>query len=230
MTNRALNYKYAMDKYWKCLDMEFITALNFLNLKKGDSFVNFAAGGIPMDKYLPPDISYLPVEINKDFAEIYNYPLCTFNYLPFDNKSIDKILVLASFHHASEEERILFYKESLRILRNNGMVVISDVITDSLQGRWLNEFVNKYNSHGHKGVFMNQKDIDLMKKSGFNNVFYYTSEYSWNFNNECEMVDFTKHLFNLDLADDKIILDGIHTYFGDKLKFPWKLAYFLLSP
>ena len=219
-----------MDNYSKCLNSEFFTASYFLDLQFGDTFLNFAAGGIPMNEFIPNNINYLPIEINSSFASLYNYPLCTYNSLPYLDNSIDKILVLASFHHASQQDRINFYKESLRILKKNGKLVIADVIKDSLQDKWLNEFVNKYNSLGHTGIFMNQDDIDLMKKSGFNNVSYYEVEYAWVFSSEFEMIDFTKHLFNLDLADDKTILDGIRSYFGNQLKFPWKLAYFLLFP
>lgn len=74
MDKRACYYKYAMDNYWYCLHHEFATAAHFLDLKSGDSFVNFAAGGIPMDKYIPSGVSYFPIEINKQFAELYNYP------------------------------------------------------------------------------------------------------------------------------------------------------------
>jgi predicted SAM-dependent methyltransferase len=230
MEKRVLNYKYAMDNYSHFLHNEFNTAAQFLNLKSGDTFVNFAAGGIPMEKYIPSQTIYLPIEINEHFSRIYNYPLCTYNNLPFEHSSIDKILVLASFHHFTEQERIAFYKESIRILKNNGTLVISDVIKDSLQDKWLNGFVNQYNSLGHSGIFMNEKDIDLMKQSGFNNVIYNEVEYTWDFSNVSEMIDFTKHLFNLDLADDKTILNGIRFYFGEGLNFSWKLAYFLLYP
>lgn len=227
MEKRAVYYKYAMDNYWFCLHDEFATAAHFLDLKSGDSFVNFAAGGIPMDKYLPSGVNYFPVEISKDFANIYNFPLCSYNNLPFANESIDKILVLASFHHSSEKERKDFFSECLRILKKNGYLIISDIIIDSLQAKWLNDFVDKYNPLGHKGYFINENSF---RDSGFDGISWQIAEYFWEFNNEEEMIDFTKHLFNLELADYNTILNGIREYFGNELRFPWKLMYFILEP
>lgn len=228
MEKRTCNYKYAMDNYWYCLHDEFATAVRFLELESGNSFVNFAAGGIPMEKYIPNDVYYFPIEINKQFAELYNYPLCKYDCLPFADQSIDKILVLASFHHAKEQDRINFYKESFRVLKNNGRLIICDVIDNSLQSKWLNHFVNQYNSLGHSGIFMSEKDIDLMIENRFY-VTHHEVEYTWDFSSEDDTIDFFKHLFNLDLANDEIILNGIIHYFGNPLRIPWKLTYFILE-
>jgi len=148
--------------------------------------------------------------------------------LPTKEPKITIILVLASFHHALEQERITFYKEAHRILKNNGRLIICDVIENSIQSKWLNHFVNQYNSLGHTGIFMSEKDIDLMIENGFN-VTRHEVEYTWDFSSEDDTIDFFKHLFNLDLANDEIILNGIIHYFDNTLRIPWKLTYFILE-
>lgn len=230
MEQRAKKYKYATDNYLDCMKQEFTTACKYLDLFENCNFVNFGAGGIPIHIFTNININYLPIENNPSFAELYNYPLCQNYTLNFNKNSIDRILVLASFHHASINERITFYKSAIDVLKKNGKLIISDVVAGSIQDKWLNCFVNKYNSLGHNGVFFTEKDSSLMHECGFNNILIQTTNYSWKFTSEEQMVDFFKNLFNLDLADDQTILDGVKEYFGNTLIIPWSLVYFILSP
>lgn len=74
--------------------------------------------------------------------------------IPLKSQSVNKILCLASLHHLNNEERINTYNEFYRILKPNGKLIIADVIKNSNQSIWLNNFVNNYNSNGHNGIFL----------------------------------------------------------------------------
>ena len=147
---------------------------------------------------------------------------------------------MACLHHSSDEERLGFYIESARILKPDGKLVIGEVVKDSLQDQWLNEFVDAHNSLGHKGRFFNNgiNGIEkfLLESAGYN-VDIHIKEYDWEFKNKDCLIDFSKKLFGLDLANNNTILHGFKQYFDINIdsdphttyKVPWKLLYFVAS-
>lgn len=223
--DRYKKFLYAQEKYPNVMKNEYLTALKMCNIKSKDVFLNIPADYKCFESILPSGIKYIPVEINENFASLTNYKLCKeLDKLPFENQSIDVILSLASLHHSSNTERIQFYKECLRLTKQ---LVIGDVIKGSKQDYWLNEFVNKNNSAGHKGMFFSEDDAKLIKNVGFN-VSTKRISYTWNFKNKDEMIDFCKNLFNLDLIDNNSIYDGIKKYLNlNGNSFCWELLYFI---
>lgn len=227
-TNRAHSYSNAIELYNNVLDEEIITAINNLQLKKDDVLLNVFAGGIPIDKYINNElnIKYLAFDMHKDFIadSIQKF---TFDKIPLESSSVNKIICLATLHHLNIYERNILYNEFYRVLIPGGMLVIADVICNSPQAKWLNEFVDKYNTNGHKGLFFTANDSKLIETNGFN-VDIYIENYNWNFEDEKNLLHFSRLLFGLDLCnDDDILLNSIKKYlhYIDG-KIPWKLIYF----
>jgi len=111
------------------------------------------------------------------------------------------------------------------------MLVIADVIENSLQANWLNIFVNQYNSNGHNGNFFSPTDSQLIKNTGFNNVIVSIQHYNWKFSDDYSLISFYKLLFGLNLCkDDNFLLDNIKHYLEyqklTNIIIPWKLLYF----
>lgn len=227
-TNRAHSYSNAIELYNNVLDEEIITAINNLQLKKDDVLLNVFAGGIPIDKYINKElnIKYLAFDMHKDFI-VDSIQKFTFDKIPLESNSVNKIICLATLHHLNIYERNILYNEFYRVLLPDGMLVIADVICNSPQAKWLNEFVDKYNTNGHKGLFFTANDSKLIEKNGFN-VDIYIENYNWNFQDEKNLLHFCRLLFGLNLCnDDDILLKSIKKYlhYIDG-KIPWKLIYF----
>lgn len=227
-TNRVHSYLNAVELYNNVLDEEIITAINNLQLKKDDILLNVFAGGIPIDKYINNElnIKYLAFDTHTDFV-VNSIQKFSFDKIPMQSNSVNKIICLATLHHLNINERNILYTELYRILIPGGRLVIADVISDSLQGKWLNEFVDKYNSNGHKGLFFTEKDSELIEKNGFN-VDVSINKYNWNFKDKKCLLHFCKLLFGLDLCnDDNLLLSSIKKYLHyDNGKIPWQLIYF----
>lgn len=227
-TNRAHSYSNAIELYNNVLDEEIITAINNLQLKKDDILLNVFAGGIPINKYINKElnIKYLAFDMHTDFI-VNSIQKFTFDKIPIQSNSVNKIICLATLHHLNIHERNILYNEFYRVLIPGGKLVIADVICNSPQAKWLNEFVDKYNSNGHKGLFFTANDSKLIETNGFN-VDIYIENYNWNFQDESKLVHFCRLLFGLDLCnDDNILLNSIKKYlhYNDG-KIPWKLIYF----
>ncbi len=224
---------YAINKYPDALTQEFEAAAQIVLETNPTVVLNMMAGGVPLDKYLPSTIEYHAFECNKEFAELTHAHFCTLEHINMPDNSVGTIVNIASLHHSNEEERALFYKESLRILKPGGYLVIGDVLKDSRQDAWLNVFVDKHNSRGHAGNFWSSDDCNLLRRSGFSNVVFSIKSYNWSFENMDTCIDFSKHLFGLDLATVEEIADGLAAYLEPQTNndggvvLPWSLGYFV---
>lgn len=226
-SKRCESYFLAMSKYPQALSEEFKIAVDSLTLKGDETVVNIPAGCVNLEKFLEKTIHYKPFEINKHFAKQVGQEVCSLSNIPCESQSVDRVISVAGLHHASQDERKLFYQEVKRLLKPDGFFVIADVEKGSNQDKWLNEFVHTYNSLGHQGRFWSKEDVDLLEEAGFT-VELFEKSYTWNFANRAEMLDFSKDLFYLDKASPPIIeqaLDDILS--ADNTCIPWKLLYFI---
>jgi SAM-dependent methyltransferase len=207
---RIARYQYAINTYPNTMNDERNEALNRLDLFDGCKSLDLGNSGL-MDF------------MNIDFE---------FKKLPFEDKSFDRVVIMAVLHHISVENREVLYKECIRILKPGGRLVVSDVIKDSKQDYWLNTVVNKYNSIGHKGLFFDKSDEKLFKRVGFD-VRSDVASYFWYFNNKAELEDFVTNLFGMDLANSVYdIVDqhlGLNVHGEEGFKFEWKLMYFIAT-
>jgi SAM-dependent methyltransferase len=227
---RGREYKYAVETYPNALRAEFQTAADVVLSTNPTSVLNIPAACVPLHTYLPSTLSYTALESNKDFADMTHTPYATLSNIPLPSASIDTIVSLASLHHASHKERHAFYTECLRILHPGGRLVIGDVVAGSRQDEWLNVFVNHFNSAGHAGIFWSKDDCELMKTAGFDDVDFSIHSYSWDFKDQTDMLDFCRHLFGLDTADDHSIKTGLQTYLdASQTQIPWTLGYFVAT-
>jgi SAM-dependent methyltransferase len=238
--HRSNTYKYATETYPTVLDNEFNTVIKICNLLPNQTILNIHAAGVPLHQYITHlhthNITYIPFETNHTFAEITGIEHARLNKIPVENNSVDTIISVASLHHTTDSERQEFYLEARRILKPTGKLIIADVILDSNQDKWLNEFCNKYNSIGHTGKFWSKNDAKLLESCGYNTSIS-TQEYTWDFPNQTTMIDYCKNLFGLDLiSDDTTLLEGIRDYLhpetniqSGSICIPWQLMYFIFT-
>jgi SAM-dependent methyltransferase len=231
---RYQKYLYAVNTYPNVMENEFKIAYEMMRVEDNNVILNIPAAGSDIKKYIyNNNVVYHEFETSPNFSSL-GYNLCQFDNIPLEDKSVDRIIVLASFHHVFIEDRPKIYQEFKRILKDDGLFIMGDVIKDSKQDKWLNEFVNKWNSKGHKGIFfnlLNNDDINLLKKCGFS-VEVYKKKYTWDFKDEKEMIDFVINLFGLDLIERDNLINYIKEYLdynndGNKCWFDWELVYFI---
>lgn len=232
-SKRAESYLSAIETYPTVLANEYLTAIQVCNLQPGQTLLTIPSSCEKVENYIPSElnIQHIAFETNKELAKLTGKTYCTFNSIPQDNNTIDTILSLATLHHCTHEERLSFYKEVLRVLKPGGQLIIGDVLKDSDQDKWLNNFVNKHNSLGHKGLFWSNDDIGLIQSCGFS-VKTTIKEYTWNFSDKASMYDFVRKLFYVYLASDNDIHYGLQEYLHTDFincMFKWKLIYFIAS-
>lgn len=219
--NRANDFISINRKYPHAMRAEYETCLKYLELQPDDIFLHLGAGGNLLNNLLPNSVKYIPLEFNKEFAHLENLTYITPDYLPFDDASCDKILILALLHHFNSEERSKLYYECRRVLKLNGTLVIADVLVDSPQAYWLNTIVNKYNPVGHIGSFFIANDQQIL--SIFPKIKIQIEKYQW----QIDELEYIKNLFYLkNLLDQELekLLIEILNYRHKKID--WQLIFF----
>jgi SAM-dependent methyltransferase len=209
------------------MDHEFQTAVSMCSLQADDVLLNIPSACIPLERYFQtvPN-QYFRFETNESFAKLVGDPICSWTNIPLPDSSCSKIICIATLHHSTHEERKEIYRECWRLLRPGGSLIVGDCEKGSPQDAWLNQFVNQYNSNGHKGLFWSQEDCQLFVDQGYE-VQTTKHEYPWTFSTHADMIDFCKHLFGLDKATDDDIRQGLQTYLhASDTVIPWGLMYF----
>ncbi len=194
---RGSRYDKAMRQHPKARDEEFKQIISRACLTSTESVADVPAGGGYLKSYLPDGCMWLGHEPCSSFTSHGN----TFSEknkllpLPWDNENIDIAMSLAGVHHI-EDKRPLFL-EINRVIKPGGRFVLSDVATDSAVAYFLDDYVGKYNSTGHQGIFLDEITLKELKES---NWIINTSEqvnFHWKFDDLEEMEIFCNDLFDI---------------------------------
>lgn len=233
---RGLDYHQAMMEYPLARQAEFENIINLAELDNNQIVGDIPSGGCYLSNFVRKSIKTISVETSIEFArnseERDNNVTITcedVSQIPLLTESLDRAISLAGSHHLPSKPA--FYQEVYRLLKSGGIFCIADVRESSGVDGFLNIFVDRYNSMGHQGDFLNQNTKNDLELAGFEVVYASPIAYTWNFAVVEEMVYFCKRLFGIDRATDSQILAGIEQYLGyqivnDRCHMNWELFFF----
>ena len=233
-SKRADSYHAAMEACPDARAEEFEHAVRALALDPHGLICDVPAGGGYLRDYVPVPAEFTFVETSSYFAE--RCPRgegCrvvegSLESLPLATDSTDYALSLAAFHHLPDKEATL--REFARVVRPGGRVVVADVEEGTGTGRFLNEFVDEFNSMGHEGRFLDEDFYGAFSSAGLKLREVRRPDLRWRFGDEIEMASFCRRLFGLDLATDGDVIDGIRKHLGYAkdgagVAMEWQLSY-----
>lgn len=231
---RGNDYHQAMLQFPHTRKAEFEAIIDVAQLNENDLVFDFPSGGGYLTNFIKPDVVVLSGETSKVFAHCKNGKrneeifLCHFDTFPIKSNSIDKVISLAGVHH--QKEKRLLYKEANRILKPGGIFCIADVEQGSNVALFLDTWVNRFSSQGHKGFFLNDSSAKDIKNSQFDITFNESINYYWQFDSLSDMTTYCKLLFGMDKAKAHDVLLGIEKYLGytqrsDLYLLPWQLLF-----
>lgn len=126
----------------------------------------------------------------------------------------DRVVCLASSHHINNLGS--FVSQLTSFLKPGGLFHLADVGHDSLIRYFLDDFVGKWTSTGHSGIWRSLSK-DYLSNLGEGLVPTAIGERScpWRFQNQEQMLIFCRLLFGLDLnPSDRQIMQALSQYVG----------------
>jgi SAM-dependent methyltransferase len=219
--HRGQGYHQAMSQNGIARQAEFNQAIQLACLSPGMTLGDIPSGGGYLNTYLDQPVTLLSVETSTQFLTTsQNQPppiLCDrFSNIPLPSNHLDRIVSLAGVHHF--ENQPAFYREAYRLLKPNGLFILADVQEDTPVAHFLNDFVHRHNSNGHRGQFLTPKTRLQLHQAGFTIRKLQLSSVPWRFQTVPQMVQFCQHLFGLDLATPEQILNGLSNYLGYRFR------------
>lgn len=228
---RATDYHFAMQNFPEARKHEFNNLFSGIHFENDIHLLDVPSGGGYLRNYIPKNTKVTLSDFSEGFA-IDEIQLVTPEKLPFESNTFDAVFSLSGMHHLADLPQ--FVRECLRVTKTGGSFVFADVKKGTNVDVFLNEFVNTYNSLGHKGDFLSESSFDSFSdiQSYINNCQY--NEYPFLFDNFTDMITFFRLFFGLDKASDSIIQEGIHDILGIKttskgIEVNWGLLLFHLK-
>jgi len=236
-TQRGEWYHSAMRAVPNARQFEFETVIDVAAIEAGHVVFDIPSGGGYLSRFLEVPIELVSVETSEIFLSQAEQRvareslLCEkMTELPVKSEIAYRVISVAGLHH--EENQPEFFREALRLLKPEGRLCLADVRADSAVDRFLNEFVNRHNSMGHRGIFLGSHTRDQIEQIGFQILQAEPIAYEWCFANVVEMTSYCRNLFGLDRATSEEIIEGITEYLGfvkdDKnCRMNWELYFFV---
>lgn len=232
---RGAAYHQAMQQYPTARDEEFVTMIRLLQPAPGQTIVDMPSGGGYLRGYLTSDdIELIAIETTQAFFdqcredETTQARLCELSDTGLPDGSVDAVVSIAGLHHV--EDRVAVFGEIYRILKDDGKFCIADVEKGSPTDGFLNTFVDKHNSMGHEGLFIDDTFRKNLQQTGFEINIDRSESYCWNFVDADEMIDYCILMFGLDEAEPDQVREGIKKYQGfnvrnGRCRMNWSLRF-----
>jgi SAM-dependent methyltransferase len=156
------------------------------------------------------------------------------NALPLPTGSVDVTVCLAGLHHDPDPGAA--FKEIRRVLRPHGRLAIAEVAAGSAVAGFLNGFVDRHNSLGHQGHFLDDAMAATLVASGFAITGDAVAAYHWRFASRSDMADCLRLMFGIDLATPGEIVQAVESELGvddlpgGAIGMRWSLRHLLARP
>jgi len=222
-THRGDAYHRAMQRFPDARNAEFAALFVRRPARAGETVLDVPSGGGYLSRTLPAGVSTTELELTDGFAPGVRV---VETYGEWDVGAFDHAVSLAGLHHIDDQDR--FISQMVRHTRRGGTVHIADVDRTQKIGRYLDEFVGRYNSTGHEGKYLTEKSFAAL--AGTHVIASEIRDCPWQFASEECLLEFCADLFGLanypkrELRERLEDCAGISRE-GGQWKLGWKLRY-----
>lgn len=124
-------------------------------------------------KFLEKNYEIIGIDQSREMLSVAKekYPslkvrLGEFLKIPYDNNSFDIIISTYAFHHLNEEEKCIAIEEMIRVLKDNGVIIIGDLMFESKE--WEQQILKN----------LSQKQIDAIKDEYYSYIDLLSDEFN----------------------------------------------------
>lgn len=212
---RGSAYDRAMRHLPQARAAEFAQVIARADVRLGQVVADVPAGGGYLRRFLPAGVTWLGHEPCASFqggqhgAPSSGSPLLPF---PWSDASVDRVVCLAGLHH--QDDKTPFHSEARRVLRPDGLYVLSDVPADSPVAAFLDGFIGAHNSTGHSGTYLDGKTQSELSAAGLRIVSDELVRFLWIFRDVSELGEFCHGLFDLRTASPRSVAEAAAEQLG----------------
>ena len=213
--------------------------LKWLEPQQGQTIIVTAAGGgfdaKLIEELIGTDSRIVCVEPSKQFAsfipEHFDVINSALDDICLPDCCADAVLNLAALHHIPDRTQV--FDEWTRLLKPGGRMVLGDVDINEANAGFLNIAVNKFTPGGHEGIFLDAGELTTeFEKRKFSALKEGLESYTWAFDTEEIMVQFSRLLFGMVKGSREDVANAIRKHLGVTLgeagstSYPWSLRFF----
>jgi SAM-dependent methyltransferase len=222
-THRGDAYHRAMQRFAGARDAEFRELFRRRPVKPGETVLDVPSGGGYLANTLDDDACVTALEFTAGFSPDVRV---VETYGQWDVGEFDHAVCLAGLHHIEDQDR--FVSQLVRHTRPGGTVHIADVDHSQPLARYLDNFVGRYNSTGHKGKYLTAKSFIRLPHTRL--IGSEIRDCPWAFDSEESLLTFCGDLFGLsNYPRDELRAQLEHhagiTRVGGAAVLGWRLRY-----
>ncbi len=192
---RGAAYDHAMERFPDARREEFAQAIARAALPAAAVVVDVPAGGGYLARYLPAGCTWRGHEPCESFGHGAGAPEHRLLPLPWEHHSADAALSIAGLHHL--DDKVPLFAELARVVKPGGRFVFADVHEGSAPARFLEGWVHRHNSTGHRGLYPGPHTLGELARAGWRVVSAERVAFHWRFANRAAMGEFCHALFDL---------------------------------
>lgn len=234
---RGRSYDAAMQRWPQARAAEFAQVISAAQLQAGMSVADVPAGGGYLGHHLPSGIDYLPhepcVSFNSGHAAAALQSAPSVLPLPYLSQGIDRVISLAGVHHYDDKRP--FHQEVRRVLRPQGLYILSDVPENSSVGTFLDTFVGQHNGTGHAGHYLGTCTTDALSSAGFTILSDRIERFTWKASSAEQLAEFCLNLFGIKQLTTKEMETALAKHLGlvtvaEGVGLKWELRTIVSQP
>lgn len=223
-------YHAAMASARRARDREFGQLFARTPCAAAERIIDAPAGGAYLQEYLrrsrpDADFEIVNLEFTPGFSDA---PLVVDPYgaWPVAAQWADRAICLAASHHIVNLEGLL--ANFRRATRSGALIQLADVEPGSGIAGFLDAFVDRHTSTGHKGIYRDFHRFDWPEWLDVCSV--ETRPCPWRFESESQMFQFCLHLFGLGTTAIHLLRDALAEFVGftavdQGIELQWQLVY-----
>jgi SAM-dependent methyltransferase len=134
----------------------------------GDGLVRRVAGSLGLSDVAVLTCDLSPYMVRAAWSADCPALLQKADHLLQRDSSVDGVLVAYGSHHIAPEDRATLARESYRVLRPGGVLVLHDFLVGSPMGEWFDQVVDQYSETGHQFEhFTREEMLGYLATAGF---------------------------------------------------------------
>jgi len=228
---RGSLYHQAMARAPRARDAEFAQLFAHCPLVANERLIDVPSGGGYLSQFLQRSMPGTPVQVvNLEFSPGFGptpQVVDPYGAWPLDPDCADRVICLAATHHIQHLDKLL---DNVRcVLRPGGLLHIADVRPDSGIATFLDTFVDRHTSTGHRGNYRSFER--LAWPSWLEMIDVQTRPCAWRFETARQMLLFCHGLFGLGQDGFDGLEEALRCHVGvheseSGVELLWELSYY----